>query len=452
MNANSLKALEFDRVRALLLQQAGSAEGIARLEALRPSSDPGSVREALARTGREGGRVAVLCLDLDRCKDINDTLGHDAGDRLLMEAAGRFRDCLREEDTIARLGGDEFAVILPHVEGVHDACRIAERLQSSLKEPFEISGREHYAGLSMGVAFFPGDGKDPQTLLSSADIALYRAKEAGRNNFQIFTADMDRTVREHAELEVALRSAIDKKEFVLHFQPQVDLATGRASCLEALVRWDRPGTGLVPPDKFIPVAEDTRLIIPLGEWVLKEACLNCAGWGDGVRVAVNLSARQFQQKDLAWQVEQALKDAGLAPDRLELEITESALMRDVDTAVKTLTRIDQMGVRISIDDFGIGYSSFSYIKKFPLHILKIDRTFIKNVTTDKNDAAISSAIVAMAHALRLRVVAEGVEVGPQMEFLRGIGCDLAQGNLISRPMPPADVEAFLQSRKNTTAA
>ena len=399
------------------------------------------VDQAITRAHRSASKLALLFLDLDRFKNVNDSLGHAVGDQLLQAVSTRLTACLREEDTAARLGGDEFIISLPDVADASEAARVAARILADLAKPFSVCGHQLPAEASIGIALYPDDGDSAQTLMRNADTAMYHAKESGRANYQFFSSQMNERVSRRLSTETSLRRALEHGEFTLHYQPLIDLATGRIDGAEALARWPQPDHRLVSPAEFIPVAEDTGLIVPLGEWVLREACGQAQAWQarqPGLRIAVNLSARQFRQKNLIGMIEQALCDTGLAPALLELELTEGMLMHHAEDTVQTLARLDEMGVRLAIDDFGTGYSSLSYLKRFPIHTLKIDRSFVQDLSTDPDDAAIVTAIVAMARGLNLNVTAEGVETEAQAAFLRSLSCDLAQGFHFGRPMPAAD--------------
>jgi len=386
-----------------------------------------------------------MFLDLDRFKIINDTLGHPMGDRLLKGVAQRLRSCLREGDTVARLGGDEFMVVLPAIAHAEDAARVGQRILDALSVPFNFEGHELHIGVSIGIALYPNDGKSAEALLKNADIAMYRAKEQGRNNYQFYTPALNDMAFERLTLENSLRRALERREFVVHYQPQVSLNTGQIVGMEALVRWRHPELGLVAPMKFIPVAEETGLIVPIGEWVLQMACAQNKAWQEAgfppLRVTVNLSARFFRRKDLMETVARILKETGLDPDYLELELTEGTTMENAEATIRTLHELKEMGVHLSIDDFGTGYSSLSYLKRFPLATLKIDRLFVQDITTSSDGAVITLAIIAMAHSLGLKVIAEGVETEEQLAFLRAHRCDEMQGYLFSRPIP---AEAFTQ--------
>jgi diguanylate cyclase (GGDEF)-like protein len=399
------------------------------------------LEQAIARAGRSGNNVALLFLDLDRFKNVNDSLGHGVGDQLLQAVAARLTACLRAEDTAARLGGDEFIISLPEVADGAEPARVAARILAELSRPFEVAGHQLPAEASIGIAVYPDDGDNAQALLRNADTAMYHAKDSGRGNYQFFSPQMNERVSRRLSTETSMRRALDRGEFALHYQPLIHLASGGIAGAEALLRWPQPDQRVVSPADFIPVAEDTGLIVPLGEWVLREACTQAKAWQvqqPGLRIAVNLSPRQFRQKHLVGTVEQVLSDTGLAPQLLELELTEGMLMHHADDTVRTLAQLHDMGVHLAIDDFGTGYSSLSYLKRFPIQTLKIDRSFVKDLIDDPDDAAIVTAIIAMARGLSLRVVAEGVETEGQAAFLRSLACDLAQGFHFGRPMPASE--------------
>jgi diguanylate cyclase (GGDEF)-like protein/PAS domain S-box-containing protein len=403
--------------------------------------------QAYVYAHRHGHHLALIFLDIDHFKLINDTLGHATGDHLLQGVADRLRACLRQGDTVARVGGDEFTVLFPDVLQVDDAARMAEKILQTFAQPFVIDGQELYVTASIGFAIYPQDGEDPDTLLRNADSAMYRAKELGRNNYQPCTPGMNARLLERMSLERSLRRAVERGEFTLHYQPLVNLGDGRVVGTEALVRWQHPERGLLYPGKFIPVAEESRLILPLGEWVLNTACAQLASWRAAgyfdLRLSVNLSARQFQQQDIHRTVEAALRRAGLPASALELEITESMAMHNVERTREVLHALRDMGVRISIDDFGTGQSSLSYLKHFPLNTLKIDQSFVRDIAVDPDDEAIVRAVIALAHILKLSVIAEGVETVQQRDFVRGAGCEEAQGYFFSRPMSPDLVTEIL---------
>jgi diguanylate cyclase (GGDEF)-like protein/PAS domain S-box-containing protein len=394
--------------------------------------------KALASARRRKDKVAVLFLDLDRFKDINDSLGHSVGDLLLQEVAVRLKTWAREQDTVARVGGDEFLIVLTGIREVGDAAVAAERLMDAMTAEFVVRGHSLSVSCSLGISIFPEHGADSETLIKNADAAMYSAKDIGRNNFQFFTQDMNVEVMERLTLERGLRRALEKKEFFLVYQPQMDITTGRITGLEALLRWQNPDSGLVPPDKFIPIAENSRLIVPIGEWVLKTACSQAQKWQDdglpAVSVAVNVSAVQFRQEDFCKFIKRVLHETGLAPQYLELELTESLLLANADVTFSVLQELTDMGVTLAIDDFGTGYSSFTYLKQFRVSKLKIDRSFIANVAANPDDAAITAAIISMGKSLNLKVIAEGVEDEAQMSFLRTHQCDEIQGYYFSKPL------------------
>ncbi len=403
--------------------------------------------EALERSQRQGERLAVLFLDLDRFKYVNDSLGHHAGDLLLQAVSRRFMNCVREDDTVARMGGDEFVILLPALPDRDHAAEIAERIVAALAEPLEVRGQRLTITPSIGIAVYPDDGPDGETLIKNADAAMYLAKEEGRNGYRFYARELSGHVSERLQVENELRQALEEHDFELHYQPQFDVASGEITGIEALLRWRHPQRGLVAPDRFIPIAEDSGLIVPIGEWVLRAACEQVRAWRRAgllaVPVAVNLSARQFDQPRLAEQIAGVLADTGLEAGQLELELTESLVMRDPERSSETLNRCKALGVEIAIDDFGTGYSSLAYLRRFPIDRLKIDRSFIKDIVTEPDDAAIAQTIVAMAHSLRLTVVAEGVEDAAQLRLLQRWGCDSYQGFLTSRPLPGAQMTALL---------
>jgi diguanylate cyclase (GGDEF)-like protein/PAS domain S-box-containing protein len=394
--------------------------------------------KALAGARRQKNKVAILFLDLDLFKNINDSLGHSAGDRLLQEVAERLKTWGREQDSVARVGGDEFILVLNDVKSASDAAVAAERLMDAMTAEFVVQGRSLNIGCSLGISIFPEHGADGETLIKNADAAMYSAKEYGRNNFQFFTSDMNAQVMERLTLENSLRLALAKKELFLVYQPQVDIASGRITGLEALLRWQHSELGLVPPDKFIRIAENSGLIAPIGEWVLRTACTQARKWQDeglpAVTVAVNVSAVQFRQENFCEFIRIVLHETGLSAQYLELELTESLLLSSADLTLSLLRKLKATGVMLSIDDFGTGYSSFGYLRQFQVNKLKIDRSFIRDVAVKPDDAAITAAIISMAKNLNLKVIAEGVENEAQMSFLRGHQCDEVQGYYVSRPL------------------
>ncbi len=408
----------------------------------------GRLEQAFARAHRNQTMVAVLLLDLDHFKVINDTLGHPVGDLLLKEAAARLGHCTREDDTVARLGGDEFTVLLEDQAGTRGAGVIAQKIIAAIEERFILNGHEVFVTASIGIAIYPADGSDATTLLKNADSALYRAKEQGRNNYQYYTQELTARAMERLAMETDLRHALERNELMVYYQPQVDLYNGQTIGMEALLRWQHPERGMIPPAVFIPLAEETTLIIPIGEWVLRTACTRLKAWLDAglpkIRVAVNLSSRQFNQKNLADVVAGILQETGLPPQHLELELTESLIMSDAESSIKVLEKLRRLGVQFSIDDFGTGYSSLSYLKRFPIDRIKIDQSFVRNITSDPQDAAVSQAIISLSHSLNMTVVAEGVETAEQREFLRKRQCDEIQGFHFSRPVPEHEMERMLR--------
>ncbi|MFQ6021845.1 MAG: EAL domain-containing protein [Acidiferrobacterales bacterium] len=395
--------------------------------------------------------VAVLFLDLDRFKVINDTLGHDAGDEVLQAVSERLRNCVRANDTVARLGGDEFALLITHIDKTKDIAPIARGILNVFSRPFKLSDREVFVTASMGISVYLNDSTDAATLLKHADIAMYQAKDQGKNNYRFYTSDMDARTMERLNLETALRRGLERREFLLHYQPKVNLDSGEIIGMEALIRWQRPELGLVSPLEFVPLLEETGLIVPVGEWVLESACQQAQAWKNaGIfvpNVAINLSARQFGSASLLAAIDQLCNEAELDPELLELEITESVLMTEGDSSMETLQALKGMGIKLAIDDFGTGYSSLAYLKRFPIDTLKIDRAFIKDLPTDVEDAAIVSAVIALAQGLGLNVVAEGVETHEQLQFLRSRQCGAAQGYVFGRPLPAEELTALLRTEK-----
>jgi diguanylate cyclase (GGDEF)-like protein/PAS domain S-box-containing protein len=391
--------------------------------------------QAIALSYRNRKNTAVMFVDLDRFKNINDSLGHAVGDALLKDVAGRLVKQLRVGDTICRIGGDEFVVVLPEVKRASDVAHVAQKVIEQLSQPVIVEERELVVTCSIGIAIYPDDGRDAESLIRNADAAMYHAKELGRAHYQFFTEQMNQAASRRLQLESDLRRAVGKDELRVYYQPIVDVASGRIAAHEALVRWQHPERGLVHPAEFIQLAEETGIILKIGEWVLAEACRWAVfiGAERGLQIAVNLSARQFNDPQLPKMVARALKETGLPPRLLELEITESTAMQQTDVTLRTLKRLKQLGVSIAIDDFGTGYSSLSYLGRFPVDKVKIDRSFVAEVPGNRDQGAIVSAIVALAHALQIRVVAEGVETDAQREFLKSCGCDFIQGYLVGRP-------------------
>lgn len=422
----------------------------------------GHLQRSIVQAARQGQSLAVLFLDLDGFKRINDTLGHDVGDRVLQEAADRLRRSVRTSDTVirldtvsdgatlARLGGDEFTVLLTGVERAENAAVVAERVRMALEQPIKLGEHELYTTTSIGIAMYPADGQSSEELLKNADLAMYYAKRCGGNIYRHFTAQMTHTAMRRLTMEAHLRRALDLGELSLHYQPLIEISQGRISGVEALLRWKNARLGKVCPSDFIPLAEETGLIVPIGDWVLRTACAQAKTWRDeGLalpRIAVNVSTIQFLQKGFPDRVARVLVETGLEPEVLELELTESALMTDVDGAVLNLRALKKLGIQLAIDDFGTGYSSLSRLKNFPIDRLKIDQGFIRGIETDADDAAIAVAIIAMAGSMDLTVVAEGVETEGQLDFLKDHRCDEVQGFLMSRPMPAEELDGLLKSQ------
>ncbi len=408
------------------------------------------LENALAGARRKKERLAVLFLDLDRFKNINDSLGHSCGDEVLKAVAGRLRQCARQQDTVARLGGDEFLIMLANLRERNEAEDVARRVVEAMAQTFVVEGRALSTGGCIGISVFPEDGSDSETLIRNADAAMYCAKEEGSNRVRVFTGDMTSRAVARLTVESALRAALEADEFFLLYQPQVEIASGRISGIEALLRWQHPVRGVVRPGDFIPVAESSGLILPIGEWVVRATCAQLAQWRDQGRrvtpVSVNVSALQFRQEGFCSLIRSALDDAGLPAQALELELTESLLFSNAATMLPVLEELRQMGVTLAIDDFGTGYSSLSYLKQFRVRTLKIDGSFIRGLGTDRDDEAITTAVVQMARSLNMRVVAEGVETARQAEFLRALGCEAMQGYWISHPLPAEEMAALLDAR------
>src|SRR5688572_6462682 len=397
--------------------------------------------------------IAVVFIDLDHFKFINDSLGHNAGDKLLQQMADRLREAVRDGDTVSRLGGDEFILVLNDQHNEDVVFRAMQRIIGKVGEPVVIGGQELTVTCSAGISLFPQDGTDVETLLKNADAAMYRAKEHGRNNFQFYTAEMNKLVTERVSLESSLRRALERNEFILHYQPKLDLRTGSIVGVEALVRWQHPEMGLLQPDRFIPLAEETGLIVQIGEWVLRTACAQARAWQDAalppVTMSVNLSARQFRQEALFKSVARILSETGLHPHHLEMEITESMVMHNADAAIAILKGLKEIGVHLSVDDFGTGYSSLAYRKSLPIGILTMDNWFVRDMggPKGKKGGLLAQAMISLGHSLKLKVIAEGVEEEAQLEFLKANHCDEAQGYLFSRPVPPQDFELLLAAAK-----
>ena len=416
--------------------------------------------QAMDRARRSQRAMGLMFLDLDRFKVVNDSLGHEVGDLLLKHVAELLTRSLRTVDTVvrnadegaftvSRLGGDEFTIIVEAVGGADQAAMIAQRILKALTAPFMHTGQEVYISASIGISLYPADDTDLDGLIRHTDMAMYRSKELGRNTYNFYSDDMNATVAARLDLEANLRHALERDEFVLHYQPKANLTTGAVTGVEALIRWNRPGQGTVAPDVFISALEETGMIVPVGAWVIRTACAEVKSWDrlglPPLSLAVNLSARQFRQSDLAQMIATTLNDTGMAANRLEVELTESLLMEDTALSSGVLAEFAKMGLRVAIDDFGTGHSSLSYLKRFSVDTLKIDRSFVRDMPDDPEDCAIATAIVALAHSLRLKVVAEGVETTDQLAFLRALGCDEVQGYLLSRPVPAAQFIAWIQT-------
>ncbi len=413
------------------------------------------VGQAIRVAERTGEPLALMFLDLDRFKHVNDTLGHDYGDKLLIAVGQRLTQTVRVQDTVSRLGGDEFVLLLPNTPAA-GAMVVAKKLLASIGQPCQIGAHELSVTPSVGVAMFPGDGKDFDSLSKSADVAMYRAKREGRNAFRFFTSEMQERSARHIQLEASLRHAVRRDELSLHYQPQIDLATGECFGVEALLRWKSPELGSISPGEFIPLAEETGLILPIGEWVLRTATRQMRAWldaGSPLRlVAVNISAVQLRQRDLPDLVESCLADAGLPPQYLELELTESAAFSNPEMAIAMLAQLRARGCKLSIDDFGTGYSSLSYLRRIEIDKLKIDQSFVRDLGKDPGDESLVNAIISMARSLKLKTIAEGVETVEQLEYLRDQGCNEVQGYYFSRPLAQADLEAWLARHASARAA
>jgi len=407
------------------------------------------ITQAIAVAKRHETKLAVLFLDLDRFKRINDSLGHAIGDRLLQSVAERLAGCLRNSDTISRYGGDEFVILLPECTRRDDAALSAEKIIATLTLPHNILSHDLHVTVSIGISVFPEDGEDADALIKNADAAMYHAKETGRNNHQFFQREMNVLAMERRLIEDSLRRSLERREFVLYYQPKVDLASGEIAGAEALLRWRHPHHGLLTPERFVPIAEDCGLMVPIGRWVLREACRQAKAWLDmglgPTSIAVNISAVEFQNKDYIDNVRAVLKNTGLTPSALELELTESVLMKDAESAATALNALSNMGVQLAVDDFGTGYSSLSYLKRFPIDILKIDQSFVHDITTDPDDATIVRAVINMGKSLKLRVIAEGVETSEQLEFLQEEDCVEGQGYYLGRPMTADEFAKLLRA-------
>jgi diguanylate cyclase (GGDEF)-like protein len=406
------------------------------------------LQRMMIKAKRTGTNVAMIFLDLDRFKKVNETLGHDVGDKLLISVAGTLDSCVRRSDTVARMGGDEFAVILDDLKDVKFAAVVARKILEALSQPVFVEEYELYAACSIGISVFPADSDNVEGLMRCADTALYRAKDAGKNNYQFYTKDMNIRAFEFLLMEAGLRKALINNELEVYYQPQMDMKDNSLVGMEALLRWNHPEKGMVSPGDFIPLAEETGLIESIGEWVLRAACAQNKAWQDTgyppVSVAVNMSARQFRRRDIVELVGSILEETGLEPKYLELELTESIVMHDMESTIATLKGLKKMGVKLAIDDFGTGYSSLAYLKLFPIDHLKIDRSFVFNISSDKNDAAIAASVVVLAHSMNLKVVAEGVETVEQLDILREQGCDFVQGYFFSKPVSAKEFVPFFE--------
>ncbi|OYW15049.1 MAG: GGDEF domain-containing protein [Hydrogenophilales bacterium 12-64-6] len=405
------------------------------------------IEQAIVKAQRDNHLVAVVFVDLDHFKLINDSLGHHVGDRLLLEVADRLLACVRGHDSVARQGGDEFVLVLTELHEENEILAIVSRLLEIISQPWMDEGQEYGLSCSVGISCYPQDGGDPDALLRCADAAMYKAKESGRSTYHFYTPELNLAISERLELENSLRHALEREEFRVYYQPRIDVASGRIIGAEALIRWDCPGKGIIPPDSFISIAEETGLIIPIGQWILEEACRQNSAWQRAglppINVSVNLSPIQFRHTGLVQSVASALAQAGLDPAFLELELTESFVMHDAERINVAMKSLKTLGVDIAVDDFGTGYSSLSYLKRFPVDRLKVDKSFVRDIDSDPDDAAIVRAIITLGHALGLKVVAEGVETLAHLEFLRQHGCDELQGYYFSRPIPALEMEALL---------
>jgi len=408
--------------------------------------------QSLSEAQRYNRQLAVAFLDLDRFKQINDTLGHEAGDQLLREVANRLKGCVRESDSVARLGGDEFVVLLPDLGDPKHAASVAQKILAVIAKPFTLIGHEFRVTVSIGISAYPQDGLDEQTLTKNADIAMYQAKAEGKNNFQFYSATLNANSLERLTLESSLRHALEHNEFRLRYQAKRDIDSGRITGMEALLRWEHPDLGLLAPMQFIPMAEESGLIVPIGRWVLETACSQNVAWQKAgappLNIAVNLTAGQFADERLLEDVRAALKSSGMSPHLLEFEISESVLIRDVEATLRILTGLKGLGIRIAIDDFGIGYSSLKTLQCFPLDTIKIDRSFIRSIAAEPENWELADAVITMGKNLSLTVVAQGVETGEQVQFLRAHACDELQGFYLNRPLPPEEFEELLLASAN----
>jgi diguanylate cyclase (GGDEF)-like protein len=409
-----------------------------------------NLQGAIARASRSNTMLALFFIDLDHFKQINDNLGHPFGDLVLREAVNRFASLVREGDTLARFGGDEFVLLVENLKEAADVHPIAQKLQLVLEPRTTLEGTEVNLSCSIGVCIYPGDGRDAAALVANADIAMYEAKGTGRKQYCVYTAGMSDMAAEKYQLEAALRRALEKDEFRIHYQPKIDIASGRITGVEALLRWEHPELGLIYPDRFIPLAEETGLIIAIGKWTLTEVCTRAQAW-EGLGIAsmimsVNLAGSQLMHPEFVTECAAALKATGRKPELLELEITESMVMQNPERATRLMDELREIGVRLAIDDFGTGYSSLAYLKQFPVHTLKVDQSFVRDLPHNRDDVAITRAVIAMAHSLKMNVIAEGVERKEQLTLLTAEGCDEFQGFYCARALPEAELIAFLRER------
>ncbi|MEY8263104.1 MAG: EAL domain-containing protein, partial [Bermanella sp.] len=408
------------------------------------------LEKAVSESRRRNTFIALLFIDLDQFKRVNDSLGHEAGDQLLVEIARRLEGSVRASDTVSRIGGDEFTVLLGDIDSSNGVRHICEKILTRLGKPIAINNQEVITTVSIGITLGPADGDSGSTLMRNADMAMYQAKAMGRNNYQFFSQDMNKEMLGYLEIEKNLRASLKAQdEFIVFYQPKTNLNTGEFIGAEALIRWQPKGKEMIGPDRFIPISEESGLIVPIGKWVLRESCfqvkrlIDLGVWPEHAKVAVNLSARQFSDPELIHHIEETLRLSGCPVHILELEITESTLMGDVESAILTMRHIKEMGISMAIDDFGTGYSSLSYLKRFPIDILKVDRSFVMDIPEDRNDMAITAAVIAMAHKLQLKVVAEGIETQAQLDFLKDNRCEYGQGYFIAKPMPVEQLEAYI---------
>ncbi len=413
------------------------------------------LNQVLGHARRSGKLAAVHLIDLDHFKEVNETMGRAVGDELLRGIASRLLDCVRTSDTVARLGGDEFGVIQVEPANTDGIAVLAQKLLNCLDEPFKIDGRSIYSSASVGITVFPEDAENPDEVLRNADMALSHGKSDGRGKYSFFIAQMNEDVQRRRSIEDDMRAGLERGEFVLHYQPKLHIGSNRITGIEALVRWNHPRQGFMSPAEFIPVAERSKLIVPLGEWVLKEACAQNKAWTDAglgpIKVAVNLSAVQFREEGLVDVIKATLEETGLEAEQLELEITETLAMRNADVTIKLCRQISDLGVSLSIDDFGTGYSSLSYLKKFPVQRIKIDKAFVDDIDEEENSGVIATAVTMLGHSFGMEITAEGVETEQQLAFLRSLGCDEIQGYYFSRPLPGNELEEFLRNFEDTWA-